>query len=150
MPFRIKYIKKDKLFQAAVRAHNVWPLFCKARPEEFTVSLTMGTVEEIQQASNASLEPSTSSWQSTCSPVCTFPARLVIHRHLHGYTLKLSPGAAGYEPKLCLYGLCRGRICLPCLWLRVNVQSLNQSQVSSVDHKFVLALLVYSLRVFAA
>lgn len=43
------------------------------------------------------------------------------------------------DPSSCSNGIFRERTCLLCLWLRVDVQSLDQSQASGVDRKFALA-----------
>lgn len=43
------------------------------------------------------------------------------------------------NPSSCSNGLCMEKTCPLCLWLRVDAQSLDQSQASSVDHKFALA-----------
>lgn len=77
MPFRLKSIRKDKLFQAVGRKHNAWLPFHEARPAEVTTSPATGMVEEIQQASGVSLGASMRSQQCTHSPaawcVCTPP-----------------------------------------------------------------------------
>lgn len=110
MPFRLKSIRKDKLFQAVGRKHNAWLLFHEARPAEVTTSPTTGMVEESFWCVSRSKHEVSAAYPQPSSlvHVYTSPARLVIHTHTHGCRLKPSPGAREHDPQLLLKWLVQG------------------------------------------
>lgn len=112
LPFRLKPMRRDKLFQAVWRAHNAWPFFHEVRLEEVTDNPTMGMADQIQPASGVSPGASTRSQQCAQSPAWCLCAWLVIHTHIHGCRLKPCPGEK--QHKLNLLQMVQAGRALPC------------------------------------